>query len=672
LLLAACSGNSATNRANNTAPAPPTPAVGSVTPGSPAPPVGTAGARSSATAGPAPPGATPAPQALSPSRVETVKLATEVLLDRYYKPLNSNDLLNAAWRGASGKAPPAAAQVTAPRLTGNRDADWSAFSAAYQQLYNRAGGAVSGTDLSFAAVQAMITSLHDDHTYFLSPQDNQARQAEDQGGGIVGIGVTLGQGPPWTIQDVVAGSPADQASVKVGDVITAVNGQDVASAGSSTLTNLLRGDEGTSLSVTLRKASGGTATVTLQRARIVPPALETRLLPGGIGYIALHEFADADARYAGGLNIAQTLDAALQSFEQGGVKGWVLDLRGNPGGSSQTLSEVAGRFQPTGDVLVSRDRNGVLTDEPVDGHLFSVQRPLAILINGGSASSSELLSEMMKEYGRAHLVGQHTAGAVNGGLVVELPDGAAFQYTVVEALSGKNHTPLDGAGVSPDDAVSGRGDSSDILSGGSDAQYQDAMQWVLSQAAKRPTLALQPAPAGSALPYAQVQSLLQPFAALASDVPADDASPQGYLILTHPNELAIGIAADTTSAAQYADTVRSRHWQGSYDQFFGPGEPQPFIITIDLYADPAGAHAAASTDDFSTGLKQVAAPAKLGDETVAYQGFGVADGSDQIVWRRGRIVFTVQFTADPGQESFAPALAVAQKLDQQAASLPQP
>src|SRR5207248_893854 len=134
--------------------------------------------------------------------------------------------------------------------------------------------------------------------------------------------------------------------------------------------------------------------------------------PGGIGYIALHQFSDAYARFNDGRNIAETLDAALQSFEQGGVKGWVLDIRDNPGGSSQTLSEVAGRFLGQGNVLVSVDRTGATTEEPVDGHLFSVQRPLALLVNGQSASSSDLLSATMKEYGRAHLGGQRTAGAV--------------------------------------------------------------------------------------------------------------------------------------------------------------------------------------------------------------------------------------------------------------------
>jgi len=170
-----------------------------------------------------------------------------------------------------------------------------------------------------------------------------------------------------------------------------------------------------------------------------------------------------------------------------------------------------------------------------------------------------------------------------------------------------------------------------------------------------------------------VEKELKPFAAAATDVP--DGAPRafiGYLVLTHPNELAIGIGGDTVDPAKFADNVRSRRWQGSYDEFFGPAEPQPFIVTVDLYADSAGAHAALTTNDFDTALKPVAAPAKLGDETVAYQGFASADGSDQIVWRRGRLVFTVQYSADPGEASLGPALAVAQRVDSRAALLPQP
>src|SRR5581483_7311361 len=108
-----------------------------------------------------PPATTPVPQ--TSSRVETVKLVYDILLDRYLKPLKPDDLLNNAWQGASDAA---SASVAAPKFNGDRNADWQTFAAAYQQLYSKNGGG-PGTTLAFASAKRMISGLHDDHTYFL-------------------------------------------------------------------------------------------------------------------------------------------------------------------------------------------------------------------------------------------------------------------------------------------------------------------------------------------------------------------------------------------------------------------------------------------------------------------------------------------------------------------------
>lgn len=672
LLLAACSGGkraatpvpgSPAAQATAAATAPGATGVprGSVAPSAAATPLSAATPLPTAAAG-----TTPAPP--TASRVETVKLVYDILLDRYYKPLTPNALLNNAWRGANDAA---GGGVAAPKLSGDRNTDWTAFATQYAQLFAKSGAA-QGTQTAFAAAKAMIDGLHDDHTYFLNPQENAQRNADESGGNsYVGIGITISQGAPYTVEMLVAGAPAEKAGVRPGDVITAVDGTATAGLSEQALSDRLRGAEGTAVRLDLRHADGSGGTVSVTRAQIVSPTIQWKVLPDGIGYVQLQSFGDAYARFTDGKNIAQTLDTALQAFEQAGVKGWVFDVRGNPGGSEQTLSEVAGRFLPQGLVLVSTDRDGHATEAPVDGHLFATQRPLAVLIDGNSGSASELFAATMQEYARARLVGEQTAGSVNGALETELPDGAAVQYTVVEARTGKDRRVLDGTGVTPDQRVSGR--PGDILAGGTDSQFEAAKQWVLGQAATTPTLALGPAAVAVPLDAAALRAALQKYAATNSDVPDGPARQRfGDLVLTVPNELATGIADDAPNAAELEQALRARGWQGAYQEYFGYGAPPPFTVEIDLYATDAGADTAVRTDDYPYGLRAVQPPAKVGDNTATYTGYDAAAGSDELVFRRGRLVVTVEASVNPGESGLPGALAVAQTLDARIAALPQP
>jgi carboxyl-terminal processing protease len=588
-----------------------------------------------------------------------VKLVYDILLDRYVKQLKPDELVNAAWRGASDAA---GGSVQGPKLTGDRTADWQAFAAAYQQLYTK-NSSSPGTTLAFAAAKSMIAGLHDDHTYFLDPQQNQQRQSSFAGGdSYVGIGIATSTRPPYTVESVIDGGPAQKAGVTAGDVISAVDGASTAGLDVQTLTDRLRGQAGQAVRLTLKHADGSATDVNVTRAQIVNPVLRWKVLSGGVGYIQLTQFADAYARFEDGHNIEETLDAALAAFEQAGVKGWIVDVRGNPGGSEQTLSEMAGRFLAQGIVLQSTDRAGDVTQSPVDGHLFGTQRPLAVLIDGNSGSASELFAATMQEYGRAQLIGEKTAGSVNGALESELPDGAALQYTVVIAKTGKNHTVLDGVGVTPDQQVSGR--PADILAGESDPQFEAARSWVLAHAAKQPIMpAGTPTPSVAMSPDA-LRAAFKPYAAGNNDVPAGPARDRfGDLVLTNPNELCIGIADDCADPVALDAAAKARGWQGGYQEYFGNGEPAPFTVEYDLYADAGGAETALTANDFPFGLRATQPPAKLGDDTIAYTGYGAADGIDQVVWRRGRLVVIVQAGVDPGQSGLDTALAMARSID---------
>jgi len=243
------------------------------------------------------------------------------------------------------------------------------------------------------------------------------------------------------------------------------------------------------------------------------PLLQSRMLPGGIGYLRLLIFPAPYVKLAGGKTLAESLDAALDAFEQQGVKGWVLDLRGNAGGAIDSVSTLTGRFIPNGVVSALRSRHGVRAEELADGHYYPHRHPLAVLIDGNSASASELAASALRDYGAARLFGQKTAGAVNGAGLVPLPGQAALEYTVFTALDGFSSTPLDKVGVQPDQPTAGR-------VGSTDPALSAASAWLAGLGASAQPPSASAAPRGTALTAAQVGQTLGGYSAQVADVAA--------------------------------------------------------------------------------------------------------------------------------------------------------
>jgi len=250
-------------------------------------------------------GAVTTPQQLAeqPGGIETVRIAYNLLINKYYKPVKSNDLLRAAWEGTVQELLRQGGSDTgnAPKLTGDKDADFRAFATSFNAAATRGDKA----QYAFSAVQSMVQSLHDDHTYFLAPQEYKQRQAQFLAGGSQSI-------------------------------------------------------------------------------------FSSQLLPGGIGYIKLSIFPAGYAKLPDGKTLAEEIDMTLENFEKSGVKGWVVDLRNDPGGHTESIATLVGRFLADGIVEVSVDGKGQRLEMPVDGHYFAHQHPLAMLINGQSGSAAEI------------------------------------------------------------------------------------------------------------------------------------------------------------------------------------------------------------------------------------------------------------------------------------------
>jgi hypothetical protein len=291
-----------------------------------------------------------------------------------------------------------------------------------------------------------------------------------------------------------------------------------------------------------------------------------------------------------------------------------------------------------------------------------------VLINGGSASASEITAAALRDAHRAVLVGQRSAGAVASSELVPLPGGGGLQIAVAAADAADSLAPLDGVGITPDVPTSVPRTLADYRSG-HDPQLDVAVAALANSPA--PPAALAPLPPVSST---ELDRLLAGALPGSGDVPSS-----GRLSVTrqwqrlnflHPNEL-IDQNGGAPDPVALQHTLRTRGYQGSVFAAYGstPGDLPSVSVDVDLYATADGAHSAVSTNDVPALQEPIDVPVRTGDETVAYRGAWLMTGSTMIAWRRGRIVLTVTYSDAPGLERPDTAAAIAQLVDARAQQL---
>jgi carboxyl-terminal processing protease len=389
------------------------------------------------------PTATPQPEDMGEGSVELIHRALLSIVNYHIDKPDPLPLLQAAWQGAAAAA--GQRGVPAPPLSPlppGLDAMWLAWRDQYLDLLH-ALPPDALDDLRFAAIASMAKSLDDCHTFYLSPQRSGFIDVHE-GRATGGVGVELAPSSPPYVRDIYSGSPAEQAGLLPGDVLLAVDGQDVAGLDVIAVDALLRGPPGSQAEVRIRRPSTGvTSTVLITRALVRTPAVDYRVLDDGTGYIKIRAFTV-------GTEVRDGVRGAIDDFEARGVSGWVIDLRDNGGGDSDLVLDgyFIGREVAERTIL----RDGVL--ETNDGQADPLpDRPLAVLVNGGSASVSEIFASMLQDYGRARVFGtvtQQCAGFVS---LEQFPDGSTLGVTIAHALSPRSEQPLWRTGVVPDQFV---------------------------------------------------------------------------------------------------------------------------------------------------------------------------------------------------------------------------
>jgi carboxyl-terminal processing protease len=352
--------------------------------------------------------------------------------------------------GDTGTAAPAPSSGTT---------DFGLIREAWDTLHTKYVGAdqLNDKDLIYGAIKGMTDAVGDTgHTSFLTPEERLAR-SNDLSGKYVGIGVRIDvadDGLPLII-GVFPGSPAEKGGLATGDEIVAVDGKPTTGHTIDDIVSWVRGEAGSTVKVTVRPgASGSSHEVSMIRADVAVAPVSWTIIPGThTAFIRLDQFSQG---------AADDVKAALGKVREAGADRIILDLRGDPGGYVNEADAVASQFLKSGTVFIERAADGHETAHPVTPGGVATDLPLVVLVDGGTASSAEIVSGAIQDAARAQIVGIKTFGT--GTVLGEFPlsDGSALRVGTVEWLTPDGRQ-IWHHGITPDVVVERASDVAPLL-----------------------------------------------------------------------------------------------------------------------------------------------------------------------------------------------------------------
>jgi carboxyl-terminal processing protease len=296
---------------------------------------------------------------------------------------------------------------------------------------------------AYVAIRAALQKLGDPYTRFMNPQQYESLTSQTSGE-VSGIGIRMQineNTKRLTVIEAIENSPALKAGLKSGDEILAIDGKSTLKMTVEDGSKLIRGQVGTSVSLDIER-SGSKLKIKLTRATIEVPTVRYNLKQEAnrrVGYIRLQEFSS---------HAADQMRAAIRRGKSDKVDSYVLDLRGNPGGLLNASIEIARMWLDEGHIVKTVDRKGWSAQTTANGTAIT-KLPLAILVDGNSASASEILTGALKDNKRAVVVGSQTFGKALVQSVHELEDGSGLAVTIAHYYT-PNGTDINHKGIAPD------------------------------------------------------------------------------------------------------------------------------------------------------------------------------------------------------------------------------
>lgn len=296
---------------------------------------------------------------------------------------------------------------------------------------------VDPAKLMAGATRGMLATLDPYSTYFTA-QEYKDFDTQLQGK-FGGVGIQPEKvGDYITVVAPLKDSPADKAGIKAGDIILAVDGKNVVGANLEDVLPAIRGDAGTQVTLTLQRDKK-TFDVTLTRYEIVQPSMDSKQLGDGVYYIAVYSFSQ---------DVGKNLQALVGVYRSQGAKGIVLDLRNNPGGYLDEGVKTAETFIGSGPIVQLVDRTG--QKQVITSSSGVTPLPVAVLVNGGTASAAEIVAGALQDTGIGTLVGTHTFGKGLVQSLMPLSDGSVIKMTTMKYQTPKGRDILFGQGLTPD------------------------------------------------------------------------------------------------------------------------------------------------------------------------------------------------------------------------------
>lgn len=299
-------------------------------------------------------------------------------------------------------------------------------------------GEADSQTMEDAAAAAMVKATGDRWSYYISAKDYDAHREQEENA-YVGVGITIVQQEDdsgFLISMVTDGGPAQEAGIAVNDLLIGVEDQDVRGMTTDQVGQLVKGKEGTKVTLTvLRK--GENLTLSVERRRIEQPVAEGELLDEGVGLVRIYNF---DAR------CAQESIAAIEKLRSEGAKKLIFDVRDNPGGFASELVDLLDYLLPEGDLFRSVSFDGKEQVDTSDASFMDM--PMAVLVNGNTYSAAEFFAAALMEYEAAVVVGEPTVGKGYYQQTISLGDGSAVALSTGKYFTPKGNSLAD-KGITP-------------------------------------------------------------------------------------------------------------------------------------------------------------------------------------------------------------------------------
>ncbi len=311
--------------------------------------------------------------------------------------------------------------------------------------------------VSDAAYSAMIAAIDDRWSYYMTAEQFEQYQ-QYQSNSYTGIGVTIEKDEDsglFKVSVVLEDSPASQAGINIGDLMVAIDGQELSGKTSDEVKQLIEAKQGADFKLTLRSQDGTERSVEVAAKTVFSKPVKYEMLDGNIGYIKIKNF-EGDS----GDEIISAVDELIAD----GAKGVVFDVRNNPGGLLSELLKALDHLLPEGDMFVSVNEQGEETVKESDADCVEI--PMTVLVNENSYSAAEFFAAALSEYDLSSLVGTHTTGKARSQVNIVLRDGSAVHISTNSYLTPKRVDLSEKGGLAPDISVSlSKEDEAKLVSG---------------------------------------------------------------------------------------------------------------------------------------------------------------------------------------------------------------